>query len=84
MSKRIAALTDDLRQATKAVTASRLASMAKSRAKSKWGSSMQFLGRELKSAVVAHEYVSIIAGQEPIEATGQAARLIEGAQEVLR
>lgn len=62
---------------------SRLASMAKTRAKSKWGSAMTHLGPTLQKAVVAYEFASIIAGQEPLEKGGQAERIIKGAEGVV-
>lgn len=72
------------KNASEHTAASRLASMAKSAAKSKWGSSMQFLGPHLRDAVVAYEFASIVASQEPMEKGSQSERIIQGAIDVMR
>lgn len=71
-------------QTKEAAGGARLAGLARSRAKAKWGSSMTLLGPELRVAVVAHEYVLLMAGQEAIEPNGQAERLIDGASEIAK
>jgi len=64
--------------------ASKLASMATSAAKSKWGKAFDLLGPVFREMAVARELVAIMANQEPIDPKGQAARLIQAASDVMR